>query len=175
MGALYALAGTLSIIFQGFRKSCPKHRKIPPPRKNIHELSTRDISLSETYTTRTRLVQPLRYASTSAAALRPSAMAHTTRDWPRRISPAAKTFSTVVAKPPSAVRTVSSQATPKASHTPPAHPAKPVAAIKSPQGSVSPSVVVTAVSAPFSTHISMICTPNRLGSPPNRAAASSWA
>jgi len=32
-----------------------------------------------------------RYLSIASAALRPSAMAHTTSDWPRRMSPAAKT------------------------------------------------------------------------------------
>ena len=38
----------------------------------------------------------VRYASIEAAALRPSAMAQTTRDWPRRMSPAAKMPSTEV-------------------------------------------------------------------------------
>ena len=37
-----------------------------------------------------------KYASTPAAVLRPSEIAHTTSDWPRRISPAAKTPSTEV-------------------------------------------------------------------------------
>lgn len=43
-----------------------------------------------------RLVYPMRYSSTSAAAARPSAMAQTTRDWPRCMSPAVNTFSTLV-------------------------------------------------------------------------------
>ena len=37
-----------------------------------------------------------KYLSIPAAALRPSAIAHTTSDWPRRMSPAAKTPSTDV-------------------------------------------------------------------------------
>ena len=41
-------------------------------------------------------VEPIRYWSTAAAALRPSAMAQTTSDWPRRMSPAAKTPRTEV-------------------------------------------------------------------------------
>lgn len=40
---------------------------------------------------------PLKYSSIAFAALRPSAIAHTTKDWPRRMSPAAKTFGTEVA------------------------------------------------------------------------------
>ena len=44
------------------------------------------------YMFRTRGVYPIRYSSTSAATVLPSAMAHTTNDCPRRISPAAKTF-----------------------------------------------------------------------------------
>ena len=43
-----------------------------------------------------RLVYPMRYSSTSAAAARPSAMAQTTRDCPRCMSPAVNTFSTLV-------------------------------------------------------------------------------
>ncbi len=39
----------------------------------------------------THHLYPRRYLSTASAALRPSAMAHTTRDCPRRASPAAKT------------------------------------------------------------------------------------
>ena len=38
-----------------------------------------------------RFELPMRYLSTEIAALRPSEIAHTTNDWPRRISPAAKT------------------------------------------------------------------------------------
>src|SRR3990172_9481665 len=47
-----------------------------------------------------RLVSPIRYRSHSRAAPRPSWIAHTTRLWPRRISPAAKTPSTLVANLP---------------------------------------------------------------------------
>ncbi len=43
-----------------------------------------------------RLVSPIRYRSTSRAAARPSLIAHTTRLWPRRMSPAAKTPLTLV-------------------------------------------------------------------------------
>lgn len=42
----------------------------------------------------------IRYLSTCAAACRPSEIAHTTSDWPRRQSPAAKTPSTLVEKRP---------------------------------------------------------------------------
>ena len=38
-----------------------------------------------------KLVEPIRYSSMDLAALRPSAMAQTTSDCPRRMSPAAKT------------------------------------------------------------------------------------
>jgi hypothetical protein len=41
-------------------------------------------------------LQPIRNSSTARAACRPSRMAHTTRLWPRRMSPAAKTLSTLV-------------------------------------------------------------------------------
>ena len=41
-----------------------------------------------------RLVEPVRYSSTAAAAARPSAIAHTISDWPRPASPATKTPST---------------------------------------------------------------------------------
>ena len=102
-------------------------------------------------------------------------MAHTTRDCPRRMSPAAKTLSTLAAKPPFWVWTVLSYATPKASHTFSAHPAKPVAAMSSPQGMISPSVVVKAVRTLFSAVNSFTCTPNRRGSWPKTAMASSWA
>jgi hypothetical protein len=43
-----------------------------------------------------RQVRPTRYSSMPRAAWRPSAMAHTTSDWPRRMSPAAKTPGTDV-------------------------------------------------------------------------------
>ena len=39
---------------------------------------------------------PIKNSSTALAACRPSRMAHTTRLWPRRMSPAAKTLSTLV-------------------------------------------------------------------------------
>jgi hypothetical protein len=41
-------------------------------------------------------VYPIKYSSISFAHLRPSVMAQTTRDWPRCMSPAVKTFSTLV-------------------------------------------------------------------------------
>lgn len=41
-------------------------------------------------------VSPIRYLSMPRAALRPSEIAHTTNDWPRRMSPAAKTPGTEV-------------------------------------------------------------------------------
>ena len=41
-------------------------------------------------------LQPIRYWSTARAACRPSRMAQTISDWPRRMSPAAKTLSTLV-------------------------------------------------------------------------------
>ena len=47
-----------------------------------------------------RLVKPMRYSSTARAAPRPSLIAQTTRLWPRRQSPAAKTPSTLVANLP---------------------------------------------------------------------------
>ena len=40
---------------------------------------------------------PMRNSSTARAHCRPSRIAHTTSDWPRRMSPAAKTFGTLVA------------------------------------------------------------------------------
>ena len=43
-----------------------------------------------------RFVYPIRDKSTSLAQSRPSRMAHTTRDWPRCMSPAVKTLSTLV-------------------------------------------------------------------------------
>jgi len=45
---------------------------------------------------RGRTLLPIRYSSTARAHCRPSRIAHTTRDWPRRMSPAAKTLSTLV-------------------------------------------------------------------------------
>lgn len=39
---------------------------------------------------------PIKYASTERAHWRPSRIAHTTSDWPRRMSPAANTLSTDV-------------------------------------------------------------------------------
>ena len=39
-----------------------------------------------------QVVAPIRYSSTARAAWRPSRIAQTTSDWPRRMSPAAKTF-----------------------------------------------------------------------------------
>jgi len=44
-----------------------------------------------------RLLLPIRKASTSRAHWRPSRIAHTTSDWPRRMSPAANTLGTLVA------------------------------------------------------------------------------
>ena len=38
------------------------------------------------------VVSPIRYLSTACAAWRPSRIAHTTSDWPRRMSPAENTF-----------------------------------------------------------------------------------
>jgi len=46
---------------------------------------------------RGRSLRPIRKVSTSRAHWRPSRIAHTTSDWPRRMSPAAKTFGTLVA------------------------------------------------------------------------------
>src|ERR1019366_5554192 len=43
-----------------------------------------------------KLELPMRYLSMETAALRPSEIAHTTSDWPRRISPAAKILGTEV-------------------------------------------------------------------------------
>ena len=40
---------------------------------------------------------PMRNSSTARAHCRPSRIAQTTSDWPRRMSPAAKTFGTLVA------------------------------------------------------------------------------
>ena len=42
------------------------------------------------------VVDPIRNLSTACAAWRPSRIAHTTSDWPRRMSPAANTFGTEV-------------------------------------------------------------------------------
>ena len=42
-------------------------------------------------------LSPIRNASTECAACRPSRIAQTTSDWPRRMSPAANTFGTLVA------------------------------------------------------------------------------
>ena len=41
-------------------------------------------------------LDPIRNASMARAHCRPSRIAHTTKDWPRRMSPAAKTFATEV-------------------------------------------------------------------------------
>ena len=46
---------------------------------------------------RGRSLSPIRNSSTARAAWRPSRIAHTTSDWPRRMSPAANTLSTLVA------------------------------------------------------------------------------
>lgn len=40
--------------------------------------------------------EPIRNSSTARAAWRPSRIAHTTSDWPRRMSPAVNTFGTDV-------------------------------------------------------------------------------
>lgn len=45
---------------------------------------------------RGNVLAPIRNSSTARAACRPSRIAQTTRDWPRRMSPAAKTFSWLV-------------------------------------------------------------------------------
>jgi hypothetical protein len=45
---------------------------------------------------RGRVDEPIRYSSTARAHWRPSRIAHTTSDWPRRMSPAANTLSTLV-------------------------------------------------------------------------------
>src|SRR6185295_15766895 len=42
-------------------------------------------------------LKPVRYSSIARAAWRPSRIAQTTSDWPRRTSPAAKTLATLVA------------------------------------------------------------------------------
>src|SRR5579884_3787733 len=47
-----------------------------------------------------KFVRPIRYRSHSRAAPRPSLIAHTTRLWPRRMSPAANTPGTLVANRP---------------------------------------------------------------------------
>src|SRR5699024_3719258 len=52
-----------------------------------------------------RFVYPIRDSSTALAASRPSRIAHTTRDWPRLISPAAKTRGTEEAYPSGFVAT----------------------------------------------------------------------
>ena len=80
-----------------------------PSMDGVHkDLSESHKNFYKNYTIRTRFVYPFRYSSTSAATERPSAMAHTTRDCPRRMSPAAKTFSTLVVNLPSTVRTIRS-------------------------------------------------------------------
>lgn len=61
-----------------------------------------DARFVETTLWRTTLAQrgsselPVRYASTERAHCRPSRIAQTTSDWPRRMSPAANTLSTDV-------------------------------------------------------------------------------
>lgn len=50
----------------------------------------------DTQTQRGNSECPIRYASTDRAHWRPSRIAHTTSDWPRRMSPAANTLSTDV-------------------------------------------------------------------------------
>jgi len=47
-------------------------------------------------TQRDRSELPINHSSTARAPCRPSRMAHATRDWPRRMSPAANTPSTEV-------------------------------------------------------------------------------
>ncbi len=66
----------------------------------IHRLETEVVQLLVAFTDNGKLitdgyylrwVSPMRNLSTPRAALRPSVMAQTTSDWPRRMSPAAKT------------------------------------------------------------------------------------
>jgi hypothetical protein len=57
-------------------------------RESYSELKQRFLGNSEV---------PMRNSSTALAHWRPSRIAHTTSDWPRRVSPAAKTFGTEVA------------------------------------------------------------------------------
>src|SRR5258706_15275998 len=58
----------------------PQHKAL----EGIHDFSLADALLGLGFQ-----AIPRKYSSTDVAALRPSAMAHTTRDWPRRASPAA--------------------------------------------------------------------------------------
>src|SRR5215471_14456741 len=63
--------------------------------------------------------EPIRYASTAAAADLPSAIAHTISDWPRPMSPATNTPGTEVANEPSlATLPRASMITPRSSSSP---------------------------------------------------------
>ena len=55
-----------------------------------------DRGAAELHDNHGRSVEPIRYLSTNLAACRPSRIAHTIRDWPRAISPAAKMPGTFV-------------------------------------------------------------------------------
>jgi pimeloyl-ACP methyl ester carboxylesterase len=55
-----------------------------------------DLAETLSWTYRGRLLAPIRNSSTERAAWRPSRIAQTTSDWPRRMSPAANTFGTDV-------------------------------------------------------------------------------
>src|SRR5258708_1740853 len=53
-------------------------------------------AISQFHTQRGNVDEPIRNSSIERAAWRPSRMAQTTSDWPRRMSPAANTLSTLV-------------------------------------------------------------------------------
>src|SRR6185369_3834895 len=65
---------------------------------SVHRVASRIAAGAQ----RGRSLVPIRNSSIARAACRPSRIAQTTSDWPRRMSPAANTFSTLVAYPPSA-------------------------------------------------------------------------
>jgi hypothetical protein len=59
-------------------------------------LQTRAVDSDETFDQRGSTDEPIRNSSTARAHCRPSRIAHTTSDWPRRMSPAVNTFGTDV-------------------------------------------------------------------------------
>lgn len=61
-----------------------------------YEEETHDYNEALLVAQRGRSLAPIRNSSTARAHWRPSRMAQTTSDWPRRMSPAVKTLSTLV-------------------------------------------------------------------------------
>jgi len=65
--------------------------------KTACRCSRQAVALGTRFDQRGSSLAPIRNSSTARAHCRPSRMAQTTSDWPRRMSPAANTFGTLVA------------------------------------------------------------------------------